>query len=143
MPDHFKGSKWDKGKDLSSHQTEFATKRRIPFLRDAWPTTMYITGIVIGDGYAWQMTFPTEDEVTLVAQYLEEFRDRYPLSFQEEMKQFAPYDIDGGGSQIYFRKHPKGGWGYHRGTWRGQVWAPEQNESLQTLEEVFDRSRRS
>ena len=143
MHSDFAGRTWhDTDHDISPEQTEFALQLRIPFLTSPYPRWNYITGIVVGDGFAWPISLPTEEEVTLVANFLKEYNDHwYRQSFVSDMVRFAPYDIDGGANLAYFMKHPHGGWSYRKRTWQGPEWVPGFNKPPQTLEQVLDSLR--
>ena len=142
MHSDFVGRVWDPGTDISPLQTVFATKLRVPFLTSAHPRWRYITGIVVGDNWPNQGAVPIEAEIRLVAQWLKRFCDRCygDNGFRRDMREFAPFDVDGGARSAYFIKHPHGGWAYREYTWMsGRYWAPSPRETAMTLEEVIAR----
>ena len=141
----FRNRTWDAGTDISPEQTEFATELRVPFLTSPYPRWNYITGIVVGEGdnFPWPLSLPSEEEVTMVAEFLTEYNDHWygANSYRHHMMEFAPYDLDGDANLAYFRKHPNGGWGYRMRTWTGPEWAPGFNDPAMPLEQVIDRRR--
>lgn len=141
MHSDFVGRTWGPGTDISPAQTDFATSMRIPFLTSAHPRWPYITGIVVGDHWPNQGSVPTEAEVRQVAEWVNRYSDRcYGNSgFRDDMRIFAPYDVDGTARSVYFIKHPNGGWAYRERTWTNIPWAPSPREAVMTLEEVIDR----
>ena len=84
--------------NISPHQTEFATKLRIPILSSEFPQWNYITGVVVrqGEYNPWPSIMPTVDEIVLLATHLEKYCQYYNPIFLQAMTDFAPYDIDGG-----------------------------------------------
>ena len=138
----YKGT-WEPGIDVSPEQTEFATANRVLFVTTPYPRNKYVGGIVVSDeDLLWRGQIPTEEEVTLVAEFIRARIDKWfpkPNRYREEMEQYAPYDIDTAPS-VYFIKYPHGGWGYRVSTWRGMEFLPNHHDPAMTLEKVIDRA---
>lgn len=128
------GLAWRPGDDISPHQTRLATSRRIPFLTTLSVDWYYITGFIVNPKSPTTFNsgmVPTEDEVRQLADHLDAYRDRwYRESFKRDMRELAPYDIDGSANFGFFRKTPSG-WQYRKRTWEsGPFWAPEEESTL-------------
>lgn len=137
MFDEYYRRKWeDTDHDISYHQTEFATKLRIPILATSHPRWNYITGIVVCDNILDHGIMPEEHEITAVADQLRRYNLYYRQPFLDAMRQFAPYDIDGGANLGYYPKRPDGCWTYRKRTWESPRWSKHFGE----LEEVLDRN---
>jgi hypothetical protein len=132
--------------DISPQQTEHATQLRVPILDTFNPGWSYITGIVVQDlehpEWPNRGQIPTEAEVELVAQRLQEYCAKlYRQSYLNRMREFAPYDIDST-CMVYFIKWDNGGWGYRRSTWdRGPLFVPTFEAEPESLAQVIDRTR--
>ncbi|MCV7434842.1 hypothetical protein [Mycolicibacterium bacteremicum] len=111
--------------DISPHQNGLATSLRIPILTSAFPRWNYITGIVVCDGVVDQCVMPTDDEIRLLRDHLDLYNRYYRQAFLDAMRDFAPYDIDGGANLGYYMKRPDSGWCYRKRTWQlGARWWP-------------------
>lgn len=118
MFDEYYRRTWvDSDGDISDQQTEFATNLRIPILATAYPRWNYITGIVVCDDILNHGIMPIDDEITAVAAQLQDYSTYYQQAFLDAMRQFAPYDIDGGANLGYYLKRPDGWWTYRKRTW--------------------------
>jgi len=131
MFDEYYRRKWeDVDGDISPEQTEHALSLRIPFLTTSHPRWNYITGIVVGSAdrsssfWIDQGLIPTDDEVSEVGELLTSYNTYYRQSFLDAMRQFAPYDIDGGANGMYFRKVSEGDWVYRKRSWESPQWHP-------------------
>lgn len=142
--------------DISPHQTELATSLRVPFIRNPWPRWFYVTAIFVDPGSppGWHGELPTDNEVRMVASYNDCYRDYwYCDSYKAKMREFAPYDIDGGAVGRYLVKYPDGGgWAYRKHTWQyGHTFVPaspflagvlaEETVAPLTLEQALDHER--
>lgn len=140
--DGYKHSRWtDKG--ISPAQTTHATALRIPFLSSLSPAWHYITGIVVvGNGVDRDGVIPVDAEVETVAMHLEAYCDHwYGRSYRESMREFAPFDIDGGANLGYYMKRANGGWCYHKRTWEiGPLWMPRSEDPIEVIEQVVERN---
>lgn len=115
----------DTDHDISPQQTAFAAALRVPILSTEYPRWNYITGIVVRDEQYLEVgVMPTEDEITQVATHLESYSGYYNQAFRDVMREFAPYDIDGGANLGYYIKRPDGGWMFRKRTWSSgaQYW---------------------
>jgi hypothetical protein len=64
-------------------------------------------------------------------------------SYLNQMREFAPYDIDNGANLAYFIKWDNGGWGYRKRTWQyGPLFVPTFDAEPESLAQVIDRTRR-
>jgi hypothetical protein len=139
---------WEPSSDISSWQTTHATQLRVPILTTSNPWRNYITGIVVQDlehpEWPNRGQMPTEAEVELVAQRLQEYCAKwYRPSYLNQMREYAPYDIDGGANLAYFIKWDNGGWGYRKRTWEyGPLFVPTFEAEPESLAQVIDRTRR-
>ncbi|WP_100513949.1 hypothetical protein [Mycobacteroides abscessus] len=139
MFDDYKRRAWqDTDGDISDRQSELATSLRIPILTSEYPSWHYITGIVVNDrASGWPSVMPTDDEIREVGAHLESYCQYYNQGFRNAMKEFAPYDIDGGANLGYYMKRPRGGWSYRKRTWQsGPHWWPADTDTM-TLTEVL------
>lgn len=128
----------DSDHDISAEQTELATSLRVPILTSEYPRWNYITGIVVrsGEHVSWPSIMPTEDEIREVGAHLESYCEYYNQGFRNAMRDFAPYDIDGGANLGYYMKRPDGGWCYRKCTWQaGPHWWPASD--VMTLTDVL------
>lgn len=128
--------------DISPEQTGLATSLRIPFITNPYPCWFYVTAVVVShDPHLWKGLMPAEDEVRMVASFNDQYREHwYRDSYKQKMREFAPYDIDGGAVGRYLVKHVNGGWGYRKHTWQsGPAFVPQWNEAPERLELVLDR----
>jgi hypothetical protein len=128
--------------DISPKQTELATSLRIPFINNPYPRWYYVTAIVVStDPRLWRGLMPTDDEVRVVASFNDEYRQYfYNEWWKGRMREFAPYDIDGGAVGRYLIKHANGGWGYRRSTWQyGPEFVPTWSSEPEDLVSVLDR----
>jgi hypothetical protein len=138
---------WERS-GISPRQTQHATRLRVPILDTFNPGWDYITGIVVQDlehpEWPNRGQMPTEPEVELVAQHLHEYCARwYGQSYLNRMREFAPYDVDGGANLAYFIKWDNGGWGYRKRTWQyGPLFVPTFDAEPESLARVIDRTRR-
>jgi hypothetical protein len=139
MFDEYKRRTWvDADGDISAHQTELATSLRVPILTSEYPRWNYITGIVVNErSYGWPSVMPTDDEIREVAAHLESYCEYYNPGFRKAMREFAPFDIDGGANLGYYMKRPDGGWRYRKRTWcgYGPHWWPQ--DDVMTLTDVL------
>lgn len=134
--------------DLSEKQTDYATFLRIPLLKSAQPMWSYITGIVVDhwatltpehEGYAM---VPTDAELDQVAEMLHDYNTYYNAGYLQKMREFAPYDIDGGANCGYFRKRGENDWVYRKKTWEyGPAWMPLP-ENPEPLDVVLERAHK-
>lgn len=141
MFDEYYRRTWaDTDHDISDQQSELATSLRVPILTSEYPRWNYITGIVVNDrDYGWPSIMPTDDEIRAVGAHLELYCEYYNASFRKVMKDFAPFDIDGGANLGYYMKRPDGRWCYRKRTYRyGPHWVPKDGEA--TLTEVLARN---
>lgn len=130
--------------DISPEQTELATELRIPFITNPHPRWRYVTAIVVNpvpELHSWGGLVPNEDEVRMVASFNDQYREYWYLeTWSTRMREFAPYDIDGGAVGRYLIKHCSGGWGYRLHTWRsGPAFVPGRRDDPQPLAVVLDR----
>jgi hypothetical protein len=133
---------YEPAEDISPAQTELATSLRVPFITTPYPHWFYVTAVVVSDEkYLWRGLLPTDDEVRMVASFTDEYREHwYNDGWKARMREFAPYDIDGGAVGTYLVKHANGGWGYRKHTWEyGPQFVPEWDAEPQPLEAVLDR----
>lgn len=138
----YRNSKWEDD-EISSTQTAHATALRVPFLSSSAPRWHYITGIVVqGGGADRGGIVPTEDEVDSVAKHLEAYCARwYRDSYRRTMREFAPFDIDGGANLGYYMKRANGGWCYRKRTWEiGPRWMPRPEDPIETIDQVIKRN---
>lgn len=104
--------------DISPHQTEFATEHRVPFLATPFPEYSYIGGIVVESEYYGGGEIPTEEEVLLVEQWINDYKARWLNNwFVETMKNFGPYDLDIQANTFLFIKYAADSWAYRRTSW--------------------------
>ncbi|EIU12252.1 hypothetical protein MA5S0422_2961 [Mycobacteroides abscessus 5S-0422] len=140
--DGYGHSRWtDEG--ISSEQTDYAIALRIPFLSSCRPAWHYITGIVVqGSGADRDGVVPTDDEVETVAKHLEAYCAHwYRDSYRRTMREFAPFDIDGGANLGYYMKRANGGWCYRKRTWEiGPRWMPRPEDPIETIDQVIERN---
>lgn len=141
--------------DISPHQTELATSLRIPFLVNSSLLWQYVTGFIVnpeadptGPDLLDAGMVPDEDDVRLLAQYQDAYRERwYCEGHKIRMARFAPYDIDGSANFGFFKKR-EDGWVYRKKTWdRGPHWVGVVNgepsalhTGAPTLEELIERA---
>lgn len=138
----YKGT-WEPRTDISPHQTDFATKLRVPFLATPYPSRDYRFGIIVGfDDWPLRGEIPTNEEVEVIASVRNAYTDYFfpePNAFRTEMEGFAPYDIEGGHPCRYFIKRADGGWAFRVNTWsRGPEFVPWVTEPAMTLAEIID-----
>jgi hypothetical protein len=127
--------------DISPLQTELATSLRIPFITNPYPRWCYVTAVVVTEDDLWCGQMPTDDELRMVASLNDQYRDYwYRDSYKQKMRNFAPFDIDGGAVGTYLIKHENGGWGYRKHTWQyGPQYVPDRNAEATALDVVLDR----
>lgn len=125
--------------DISPKQTDLATELRVPFIGSPYPRWFYVTAVVVSDDL-WFGHEPSEAEVKAIASFNDHYREHwYNERWKARMRDFAPYDIDGGAVGRYLIKHRNGGWGYRRHTWQyGPTFAPKQDAEPQSLIAVLD-----
>jgi hypothetical protein len=140
---------WEPSGDISGWQTTHARNLRVPILATFNPGWSYITGIVVQEHPQWpdgpnRGQPPTDPEVELVAQRLQEYCAKwYRPSYLNQMREYAPYDIDNGANLAYFIKWDNGGWGYRKRTWEyGPLFVPTFEAEPESLAQVIDRTRR-
>lgn len=129
------------GTDLSPLQSELATSLRIPFITSSHPRWYYVTAVVVEDDL-YGAAVPTDDELRMVASFNDQYREHwYRDSYKQKMREFAPFDIDGGAVGRYLIKYAKtGGWGFRRHTWQyGPTFVPTWKDKPQPLVVVLDR----
>lgn len=134
---------YEPGDDIDAQQTELATGLRVPFLTSAYPRWHYITGAVVNESPNLDRGLvPTEDEVRTLAAHLDDYCTYwYRQGFRSQMRDFAPFDIDGGTNLGVYRKRGENDWCYRKRTWRqGPSWAPLPDDEPMTLSEVIARN---
>ena len=136
--DYYRRTWVDTDGDIGPHQTELATQLRIPILATGSPRWNYLTGIVVADTILDKGAMPTDDEVREVADWLRRYNLYYNQAFLKAMRDFAPYDIDGGANLGYLMKRPTGGWCYQKRTW-SHGWRPMEKDVPLSLTEVLNR----
>lgn len=131
--------------DLSDQQSELATQLRIPILKSFYPRWNYVTGVVVEKWFdVYEGVMPTDDELVKIAEWLEQYNQYYNQRYLNEMKEFAPYDIDGGANFHFLIKYADGTWGHKKPSWQGHAWPlpllhPEHYGK--TLDEILDKTR--
>lgn len=137
MFDEYYRRTWeDTDGDISPYQTELATSLRIPILTSSMPRWHYITGIVVCDNIINHGIMPDEDEIRAVAEQLRKYNLWYRKAFLDAMRNFAPFDIDGGANLGYYLKRPDGWWTYRKRTWD----SPRFSKKFGELDEVLDNN---
>lgn len=127
--------------DISVH-SDLAVELRVPLIADPYPRWFYVTAVVVSrEPHLWHGLMPTDDELRVVASFNDHYRETwYRDSWKQKMRDFAPYDIDGGAVGRYLIKHKHGGWGYRKHTWQyGPCFVPEWNAEPAGLVDVLDR----
>lgn len=127
--------------DISVH-SDLAVSLRIPLISTPYPRWYYVTAVVVStDPHLWRGLMPTDDELRIVGSFNDEYREHwYRDSWKQHMRDFAPYDIDGGAVGRYLVKHENGGWGYRKHTWQyGPEFVPSWDSEPADLVTVLDR----